>query len=125
MILFFSSSFFLCLCPIQILASGNHLESEMLSITEQFDFFSSALDSLLGIGCDVTDSADPGSVIPVLSSLDNDVLAAVTDDCSADIVCVDSVTACSDSIDKSGAHGARSITAPPLPPDFGSFCAAP
>jgi hypothetical protein len=96
----------------------------MLSITAQFDFFSSALDSLLGIGCDATDSADPGSLIPVLS-LDTDKLAAVTDDYSRVTMCAGSAAACEDYMDKVGTPGPRSITAPPPPPDFGSFCAAP
>lgn len=119
---------FLCLCPAQILASGDHLESEMLFITEQFDFFSSALDSILGIGSDASYSADPRSLIPELSSLDNNVLAAVSDiatDSSSDILFSDSAAAGGNFTDKVGTKGRRSITAPPQPPDFGSLCAAP
>jgi hypothetical protein len=96
----------------------------MLSITEQFDFFSSALDSLLGIGCDVNDSADPGSLIPSIS-LDGNKSASVTDDNFAVFVCAGSTAVCEDYTDKVGTQAPKSITAPPLPPDFGSFCAAP
>lgn len=74
----------LCLCLAQILASGNHLESEMLFITEQFDFFSSALDSLLGMD-DVIDTADPGPLIRKFSPADIDGSVAVIESHSSDV----------------------------------------